>query len=223
MGSDYSYAKVYAGENKSKRVHHELLELLRAYLTGADLIETTRALADRSLVVGPPDLWIHVGDSTATCGSGQAEEFKKLAYEISATFLVATVEVDDDAQVVISLLKHRRLLDFFSNGSSWFSGLPPGEDSEGNPRIWADELGRDPESTWWLREYAWNKDHTVLQIVENTSRHFGWDLRLSHVGYTHDAEGIPRIYDEHLHGRIDPDLFSELHFSKAKSARNEHA
>ena len=78
MGSVFGYIKVYSGKQPSPLARDALLEAVNTYFTSQGFTASDEAQAARSVVVGPPDLWIHLGDWAASTEQEEPPAAEKL-------------------------------------------------------------------------------------------------------------------------------------------------
>ena len=216
MGSDFGYLKVHSGGQPSTVTHDALLKTLNAYFVSEGMTASDEAQANRSVVVGPPDLWIHVGFSADSAEREDPSASERLTKFLSESFLIATVGVSDSTAIQMSLYRGGDIIDKFSNGDTWggFSTPEMAAEFRGDPELWT-RLAGVPDMGHYLRS-VWNPDKDVDDILDETSDILGWDTRLSEVGYSHNDDGIFCKYTDYLATRVDLSLFTELHFAQSK-------
>jgi hypothetical protein len=215
MGADFSSHWFFVGAADAAIARNAVVDGLHQALHEAGLQEVAREEdAESSLVVGPGDRWIFIGDSAGSTEWVDAEGFDALSLALSALGPVVDVKMSDSVAIHFYLYRQGRLVDQFGNAAFPFNRFATEEEAaayRGRPELWADLL-LSPDTVAALRS-AWVQEWKASEILADTGRLLGWDPRLSWVGYSFDDEGVPLKYDEFLrHSEVALDTFSEYHF-----------
>jgi hypothetical protein len=219
MGADFSTHWFFVGNAEAFSIRTAVIAQLRQILRQSDYLEVEKEEdAERSLVVGPSERWIFIGDSAGSTETADPEGFHNLSQSLSYLGPVIDINMSDSAAVHFYLYRQGRQVDKFGNGA--FPFFPFASEAEAKPyrskpELWADLL-RSPDTVNELRP-AWVQEWKADAILSATSRLFGWNPVLSYVGYTFDDEGIPMKYDEFLHdSKVELSAFSEYHFKQVR-------
>lgn len=217
MGADFSSHRLFAGTDDVSRCRNAVVaELRRYFLQEGYVAVADENDAERSVVVGPADRWIFVGDSAGSTDWTDPEGFDALSRALSTLMPVVDTKMSDDAAVHFYLYRDGCFVDKFGNAAFPFYRFGCEEDAapfRGKPELWKDLL-LDPGQVPALRA-AWVQEWKAREILARTARLLGWDRELLWVGYTYDDEGIPLKYDEFLSGsKVDLAAFEELHFAQ---------
>ncbi len=219
MGVDFSTHWFFAPAIDAAMTRAAVIARLRQALIEAGLREVAREEdADRSVVVGPAERWIFIGDSAGSTEWADPEGFDSLSCALSTLGPVVDVKMSDSAAVHFYLYREGRLVDQFGNAAFPFYRFATEEEAarfRGQPEWWADLLL--PPNTIDALRSAWVQEWKASEILAETGRLFGWNPELSWVGYSFDDEGIPIRYDEFLrHSGMARGAFSEYHFQHSK-------
>lgn len=214
MGDDFSNHQVFAGlEDAPSRA--DLIERLRQFMRQQGLVEVAQEeQAERSLVVGPAERWIFIGDSAGSTEWADPEAFGDLSRALSLLAPVVDIKMSDSAAVHFYLYRNGALVDKFGNAAFPFYRFATTEEAmayRGVPEQWTDLLV-DGGSLDALRA-AWVQDWNASTALFKTGNILGWNPTLQNLGYTFDYEGLPEKYDTVLQCRqIDLGPFIELHY-----------
>jgi hypothetical protein len=218
MGADFSNRWFFAGDSDASSRRAAVIDRLRTNLRQAGFQEVAgEEEAERSLVVGPAERWVFIGDSAGSTESADPDGFVSLSSALSTLGPVVDVLMSDSAAVHFHLHRQGRIADKFGNAAFPFNCFASEEEAtpyRGRPELWADLLlSRDSVSA--LRS-AWVQEWRAGEILAQTGRLLGWNPKLLWVGYTFDDEGIPMKYDEFLrYSGVELATFDEYHFKQA--------
>jgi hypothetical protein len=218
MPNDFSNRQCYTGGQAFDvaRIRIEQAVIATLISAGFDQV-TSETEATRSLVIGPADPWIFVGDTDGNTDSDDGDAaFSRLSIALSALFPVVSVEMIDSAIVHVLLFKDGSLVDKCGNGMfPWFQFKNDTEAAEfkGNPMLWTECL--PPPNTAEDFRAAWTQNRSGNAILRDTANLLGWDPHLAFAGYTVHVDGIGIFkYDDFLNLKTRQG-FTELHFSRA--------
>jgi hypothetical protein len=217
MGEDVSYHKVLVRNATPEVAKQSVLgTILQVFREMGYIRITEEEEAERSIVVGPPDRWIHVGDSTGSTEWADSLAFDQLSRALSRYGIVVDVMVGDTVTVHFALYRDGELIDRFKNYASVWGNFASQEEAEsyrGVPELW-EACFPSPEAVSALRS-IWVQGGDCTKILGQTTDLFGWEEKLVWVGYTFDIEGIPNKWNEEVrYSGMDLTQFTELHFRK---------
>jgi hypothetical protein len=216
MGADYSNHWVFVGNEDGITARTAAVAYLRQALQQAGHREVpSEQDAERSLVIGPAERWIFIGDSAGSTLWLDTEGFDTLGQALSIFAPVVDVKMSDSAAVHFYLYREGRLVDQFGNAAFpfyRFASEAEGAAYQGKPELWLDLL-ISADTVNALRS-AWVQEWKASEILSATGRLLGWNPGLLWVGYTYDSDGIPTKYDDFLRYSMDCSTFSEYHFKK---------
>ena len=216
MGYDYSNIQIF-GDVAAKHVHSEATKLIRSELGD---ITPDEESAIRSLVVGPPNRWVFVGDSHGSTLTADGDSFTMLATKLSRISSTICVDMSDCAVVHFRLYEDGELVDKFGNGMFPCMNFANAEESlsfNGSVEKWTRFLRR-PYDEAWLRE-AWSQESNANSIVADTAELFGIHPDLISVGYSVFDEANEIKYNGWLNwSSSDFELFDEYHIQAPKHA-----
>ena len=212
MGYDYGCIHIFAGTADPNTIRSRVVERIRAATPGR---ASTEVEANRSIVVGPPDRWIFVGDSASATEYDDPAAFDLLVSELSTVAPTLAVEMSDSACVQLYLYLNRKLLDKFATGKFPFLPFDSKEEAasfRGIEQRWK-PFTLNAAGAGELRS-AWDKPHDVNGIVTSTASALGIYPPLAGCGFTICDESDEIHYRDWLED--DPILlrrFDEFHFT----------
>lgn len=217
MGFDYSNHHVFVGDANAADVRDAVVDCVR----GIPMTRSSNDDANRSIVVGPSERWIFVGDSAGSTEEADPKAFDALAIDLSSIAPTIDVKVSDTAIVHIFLYADGQLIDKFGNGSfPWFRFKTNEESTHyrGDVEKWSLLLHAPADATA-LRQ-TWSQDGNADSIVRESARLFGIHPELIQVGYSIFDEQIEIKYDDWLDdGIFELGLFDEFHFIRTPEAK----
>ena len=211
MGFDYNNLQIFTGNSDPNTVRNAIIARIES-------ISETKVDGDqdaaRSIVIGPPGRWIHVGDSAGSTERVDRVAFEALALKLSHVAPTMSVQMSDSAIVHFHLYENGSLVDKFGNGIFPFYRFDSEEASapfRGDMEKWKLFL-RSHESVESLRE-AWSQDGYADTIVESTAKLFGIHPELIQVGFTTFNEEDEIKYSDWLQDELlGLGQFDEFHF-----------
>jgi hypothetical protein len=217
MGADFSNHWFFVGSADTIGARHAAVDHLRISMKQAGYLEVERECdAERSLVVGPGERWIFIGDSAGSTEFADPEGFETLSLDLSKIGPVIDVHMSDSAAVHFYLYREGREVDKFGNAAFPFYRFASEADAapyRGKPELWQDLLVF-PETVVDLRS-SWVQEWQASKTLATTADLFGWNTELLWVGYSFDDEGVFRKYDEFLrYSKVELSAFSEYHFKQ---------
>jgi hypothetical protein len=227
MGDDFKNRQCYEGSApQATRIRIE--DAIRNSLTGRGYSEVrSEDEATRSLVIGPADRWVFVGDSTGSTQDGDPDTedgntlaFTELSRAISQVVPVIDIMMGDSTALHMYLYRNGSLVDKFGNEASSCVKFASKEDAaeyQGHPEHWTQFL-LPPHTESDLRKVwvqGWESD--ARSILSATAALFGWHPEFASVGYTLDEEGLGVKYDEYVSPESSRGC-TELHFRKCGSS-----
>src|SRR5262245_16183852 len=112
MGADFSNRWFFSGTASATDPRAAVVGRLREALQHAGFEEVAdEKQADRSLVVGPADRWVFIGDSAGSTEWEDGEGFAALSRDLSTFGPVVDVQMSDSAALHLHLYRHGRLVD----------------------------------------------------------------------------------------------------------------
>ncbi len=216
MGYDYSSIHVFAGAADPDAVRSRVTDRICESMPGrASVVDE----ATRSIVVGPPERWLFVGDSASATDDGDPDAFDSLVSELSTIAPTLAIEMSDSACVHLYLHHNRELIDKFGTGK--FPFFPFDSEVEamafrGIEQKWKPFTLND-DGPGQLRS-VWNTKHNADGVVIATAKTLGIYPALAGCGFTIFDEADEIYYRDWLEG--DPILlkrFDEFHFTMPES------
>ena len=211
MGFDYSNHQIFAGDGSAESIRDAVVNYILSY-SGKRV--TCEEDADRSFVVGPPDRWIFVGDSTGSTLYADSEAFTAHAIGFSNIAPTVNIWMSDHAVVGFFLYSKGLLVDQFANGRFPVYRFTSEEESkkyQGDMAKWKAFLVQ-PGAVDVLRK-VWSHDGYATSIVKETGRLFCMHPKLVEAGYTVFDEADEIHYSDWLNTKaIDLNAFDEFHF-----------
>jgi hypothetical protein len=213
MGYDFKNHHVFAGDADAAAIRNAVIDKLADLLGSRSPDESD---ARRSLVIGPPDRWIFVGDSASMTEDGDPAAFAELGRAMSTIAPVVDVKMSDSAIVHIELFRGGALVDRFGNGTFpvyLFRSEEEAEPFRGTPEKWTPYL-TSAASVDALRQ-AWSQDGIADEILTATVRLLGMNEHLAAIGYSIFDESDEIKYDKWLENEptVDRKAFLEMHFA----------
>jgi hypothetical protein len=211
MGYDYGSIHIFAGTESSERIRSCIMQRI------CDLIPSrvsTEIESTRSIVVGPPDRWIFVGDTASATEDGDPDGFDLLVKELSAIAPTLAIHMSDSACVHFYLYHQRELIDKFGTGKFPFFPFDSEDEAmsfRGIEQRWQ-PFTLNVDGPAQLRS-VWDANHDADGMVVSTANILGIDPELAGCGFTIFDESEEIYYRDWLEG--DPILlkrFDELYF-----------
>lgn len=210
MGFDYGNHHVFVGDRDAQKIRQAIIDCIHSI---SNRFVAQESEGDRSIVVGAPDRWIFVGDSTSRTEDGDPVAFDKLAIELSKITPTINVLMSDSAVVHLLMYVDGKLVDKFGNGTFPFFRFKSDEESkpfQGDIEKWKSFL-LSPNDSQTLRQ-IWKQDGNTRSIVRETARLFGIHPESIQVGYSIFDEAEEIKYTGWLDDdTINLDLFDEFH------------
>ncbi|MDA1049674.1 MAG: hypothetical protein O3C40_04230 [Planctomycetota bacterium] len=211
MGFDYSSIHVFADSDGPERTRSRIVERLLDVLPGTPVAARD---ANRSIVVGPTDRWIFVGDTSSATDDGDPVALESLIHELSMVAPTLAIHMSDSACVHLYLRHNGELVDRFGTGIFPFYPFTSAEEAasfRGVEARWAPFAMNDAGPAT-LRS-VWDTKHNANGIVKTTAAVLGIHPELAGCGFTifDEAEEIyfrDWVQDESLLSR----QFDEFHF-----------
>lgn len=196
MGDDFAALKLYRAEKAGVE------SWLAKHLLESGFQPCGADEATRSVVIGPPGEWLHVGDSVGICPV-QQEPFNALASGLSKMADTVAVVMSDSCVFALELWRQGTMADRYASGEFPFFHFKD-EEAAAPFRGQAQEWTFAPQKE--LQEaFATRSLFTIANLL-------GWPLQTLMVGYTQDWDGMPVHWREIV--REPHEEFSELHFRR---------
>jgi hypothetical protein len=213
MGDDFNNRQVFADRGDPVRVRADLIALMKRSLLeqGYDVAATEKD-ADRSIVVGPAERWIWLGDSAGSTETLDGKAFRSLSLALSAFKPVVDVSMSDSVAVWFTLYLGGGIVDSFGTPLLSFSDDKEANYWAGRPEFWR-ELLIASEQVDVLR-FVWVQQSNGRDILDATADLFGWNPHLVWFGYTLDTDQEPMRWDELRAAETPISAFEEFHFRK---------
>lgn len=211
MGFDYSNHHVFAGDGNASSTHDAIVRCIQSLYE-----RTTNSPdeADRSIVVGPADRWIFVGDSAGSTEDADPDAFDRLSKLLSFIAPTLSVKMSDSAIVHLLLYEQGQLIDKFGNGKFpwfYFQSVEESEPFRGNVQKWTRFLVQNTDADA-LRD-IWMPKGDATSIVVQTAALLGIRQELMQIGYSVFDESDEIKYSEWLEEEARQGLqFDEYHF-----------
>jgi hypothetical protein len=221
MGFDFSSHQLFTAARDPRQLRTAAIVELRRILQEEGFREVAdETEADRSFVVGPPELWIFIGDSAGSTEWADPAAFEALSRSLSELGPVVDILMSDSAVLHFCLYRNGQRVDKFGNGEFpwfWFKTEEDAAPFRGIAEAWADLL-LQPDRVGDLRsKWVQGEAGQASDILESTAELFGWNSELAGLGYTTCDEQTEIKYSELLGtGGFDVGAFAELHFQEGK-------
>jgi hypothetical protein len=206
MGYDYSSIHVFAGNLDPNTIRSRVAKRICDVIPGR---VSTDAEATRSVVVGPPDRWIFVGDTTSGTDDGDPAAFDSLVCELSTVAPTLSILMSDSACVHLYLRHHREPIDKFGTGKFPFFPFDSENEADsfrGVVQRWS-SLTLETDGPNQLRS-VWDTKNNADNIVKSTAGILGIYPALAGCGFTIFNESEEIYYRDWLDG--DPILFKRF-------------
>ncbi|EAQ82331.1 hypothetical protein [Blastopirellula marina] len=182
MGYDYTSIHVFADSDAPARTRAHIIAQLPDFVSGQPVPEND---ANRSVVVGPSDRWIFVGDTCSGTEDGDAAALDRLIHKLSTVAPTLAIHMSDSACVHLYLRHAGELIDKFGTGN--FPFYPFNSDEEaasfrGVEGKWA-AYALHPDGPSTLRS-VWDTRHNANGIVQTTAEVLGIHPELAGCGFT---------------------------------------
>ncbi len=212
MGYDYSNHHVFTGKENPLVVRDKILEQVRK-VSGQRL--KNEKGARRSIVVGPPERWIFIGDSAGSTERSDRAGFDGLSMLLSEIAPTVDIIFSDSSVVQLRLYEKGECRDTFANGRLPIYRFRTEEDARpfaGKLERWHGFLLNSGDAPR-LRA-AWDQRGEAEQIIADTAELFGMDPDLASVGYSIFDESDEIRYDALLSpNAYARGAFEEFHFA----------
>jgi hypothetical protein len=217
MGYDYSSIHVFAQADGPAPTRSRIIDRLKDILPGRPVAARE---ANRSIVVGPTDRWIFVGDSSGATDDGDPDAHEALIHELSMIAPTLAIHMSDSACVHLYLRHNGELIDKFGTGNFPFYPFNTAEEVasfRGIEDRWA-PFTLDATGPASLRN-AWDTKYNEDGIVKTTAEVLGIHPELAGCGFSIFDEATEIYFrdwveDEALLSR----QFDEFHFLISKES-----
>ncbi len=196
MGDDFSAFKLHRADKL------QVASWLEQHLRDGGYEACTPEEATRSLVLGPPGEWLHVGDTVGMCPV-QHEPFTALAAGLSHLADTVMVVMSDSCVFALELWRAGARVDQYASGEfPWFhfQDEEAAKPFRGHPELWTFAPRNELTEAFAGRNYF-----TIGKLL-------GWPQATLMVGYTQDWDGMPVHWREIVSEPHDD--YTELHYRK---------
>ncbi len=227
MGIDFANYQVFAGRSNAEVIYRDLLSQLPELMVKNGFQAVTQSEdVDRAIVIGPPDRWICVYDSSVKGINPTSQKAEQLAVALSDFGPVVNIAMYDSSIVHFFLYQQGHKVDQFVSASSFYlwymkkwqpqAGYKE-SDFYGQLERWSGFLLAPNDAD--ALKLAW-KQKLPHDILQQTAKVVGWDSALCQGGYMVSDDGQFNFrYDEYFKSKQFKVNLSEVqtfHFRKIK-------